>query len=157
MNTVKEQIIVDANVSSNTPETGLTPLLKERVNAIHHIYEEASTRIVKEVNGKGLRSWKTFFINALRVYKARGSEADYYSALTHSFELGKVYSIEDISKAVNEERADLELDPYFRRINSQCEEDFLKVFYVEVVNDLAVEDGKRAKFVGYRPVLKIKA
>jgi hypothetical protein len=157
METIVELGLNIAEGVSNNSEAVLTAALKERVNAIYHIYGEDSARIVKEVNGKGIRSWKTFFTNALRVYQARGTEADYYSALTHSFEIGQTYEIEEISRGVNEERADLGMDPYFRRINSQCEEDFLKVFYVESVYGSVTEPGKKPKFIGYKPILQIKA
>ncbi|MFC0515157.1 hypothetical protein ACFFGT_13140 [Mucilaginibacter angelicae] len=146
-----------SKVDSKIQGEALTASQKQRVNAIYHIYGDDSARIVKVVNGKGIRAWKTFLDNALRVYKARSNDADYYSALTHSFEIGILYSIEEISRVVNEERADLGLDTYFRRIDAQCEEDFLKVFYVEIVYEEVVEEGKRGKFIGYRPILKIKA
>jgi hypothetical protein len=146
-------------VGNNQPPMNhsLTAMQKERVNAIYHIYGEKSPVIVKLVNGKrGQQSWKTFFNNALRVYQARGDEAEYYRVLTNTFSLGEVYEIDIISRMINEERADKGLPPYIKRINHQCEDDFLTVFYVEEVY-LQNPDDSRGKFVGYRPLFKVKA
>jgi hypothetical protein len=143
---------VAAPSSSTSDLNELTPIQKERFNAIYHIYGDFAAVIVKEVNGNGLRSWKTFFTNALRVYKARNSEAEYYTALTNTFETGVTYSLDEISRSVNEERADLGLDPFIKRINAQCEDDFLKVFFVEVVYDPT----RKGKVIGYKPLIPVQ-
>jgi len=137
-------------------KNGLTAMQKERVNAIYHIYSDRSPVIVKLVNGRGVQSWKFFFYNALRVYQARGEEAEYYRTLTNSFNIDEVYEVDGISRVINEERADNGLPPYIKRINHQCEDDFLTVFFVEEVY-FQNTDGSRGKFRGYKPLFKVKA
>lgn len=156
--------------NDNVTGSQLSSTQKQRYDLISKVYGDDAEIIVKNVSGKGQKSWGAFLQKMQSIMKAKAAEMEYYDALYEAIELEQDYTFSDVIGIVGEVRRHLELDPYVEKIKIQCERDFHKIFVVEDVyedvvgtgyddiggNDEGDKRGNRRKVKGWKPLYKVK-
>jgi hypothetical protein len=149
---------MDKNNEQETSGSQLTPLQQQRYDYLYPIYHESGIEIVRNVYGKGRKSWLAFLDKMNIVLQAKPSLKEYFNALYETFEIGLVYTGGNIIGLVNEARREMGLNPYVEKIKILSEYDFNLVFILEdVYEEVELIEGEITKvFVGYKPLAKVK-
>jgi len=149
---------MELNSEKETSGSQLTPLQQQRYDFLFLTYGLAGVEIVKNVQGKGRKSWLAFLDKMNIVLQAKPSTKEYYNALYETFQLNEVYTGGQIIGSVNETRREMGLQPYVERIKIQSEYDFNMVFLIEdIYEEEELIGGETTKvFKGYKPIDKVK-
>ncbi|WP_017257835.1 hypothetical protein [Pedobacter arcticus] len=132
---------------------------KQRYYYLFPIYNDHSVvvNLVLNIQGRGRNSWTN--INK-KISLLNDSERDiqqYHDAIYDNFEIDEVYSPAETIGIVADVRRDLGLPPYINRLKKFCEEDFFNLFIVDdVFEDIIVGQEVQKKFIGYKPVVRLK-
>jgi hypothetical protein len=140
-----------------TDGSQLTPVQQQRYDYLYPVYGESASTIVKNLSGKGKKSWASFLERMEQVRQSKPNIKEYYDALYEAFDLNQVYTAGNIIGTVNEARRDLGLIPYTERIKIQSEYDFNLVFLAgDSFEDEEVDGVITKVFKGYIPLARIK-
>jgi hypothetical protein len=138
----------------------LTRQQQERTDYLKSIYKDDSTNLVLLLDPRGKNSWLMIDRKISLIIRASHDVQHYHDMICDNFEIGKIYTMPEITSIMAEIRRDLNLPAYFTRVQHNCENDFLNLFLVDdVYNECKTDaDGKKQfiDFVGYMPTFKLK-
>ncbi|RZA00109.1 MAG: hypothetical protein EOP47_14960 [Sphingobacteriaceae bacterium] len=156
-------ILINSNRTTASQNDGVITLTRqqqERTNYLKNIYKDDSINLVLLLDTRGKNSWLMVDRKITLINRASHEVQHYHDMICDNFEVGKVYSLSDITSIIAEIRRDLGLPAYFTRLQTNCETDFLNLFLADdVYNEYKTDaDGKKqfTDFVGYMPTFKLK-
>ena len=157
-------VATDVAHSNGVVSQELTATQKQRLAYLKDFYtnEQERVELVLKLEPKGENSWKLINDKLEHLLRANPNERHYYDALYDAFEVGRLYTSDEIVSIVGMVRRDCEMRPYISSLRKNCEHDFYKLFIVKTVyHEVCCEDGSSTKlkkvFEGYIPTFRLKS
>lgn len=144
------------SVATTKTYDNLTYAQKNKYNTLHRIFGDETLDLVLKIEGRGENSFIKVLQKISEIEKADKAAQKYHNALYEAFELGELYTPQEIIGIVTEVRRDLDLAPYVSRINKHCEKDFFRLFIVDNVYENAVNPDDKRTLKGYSPSFKLQ-
>ncbi len=156
-------IIIDSTgkpARQNGEALALTRQQMERSYYLNATYKDSSADLVRLLDTRGKNSWLMVDRKINLINQSSHDLQHYHDMVSDNFDIGRVYTLPEITSAIAEIRRDLGLPAYFTRLQTNCESDFLNLFLVDDVYKECKVDGEGRKqfidFIGYMPTFKLK-
>ena len=136
----------------------MTSTQRERYNVLYQFYNEDAAAIVRKLKRSGQNSFASVYEKAVKINKAKPSVRDYYGRLSDELAARKKVNDDQIIQIVTEVRSEHDLQPFLKRIKTQCLQEFYNLFiFEEVTTDDELEEEPEAAIREYEILYRLFA